>query len=167
MKGLEDMVAADLHAPFHNAVCAAQTTLASCDGRAILELPPYNIQGTASTSALWCTQEGVVVFAWASPAVHLQTTNTVQAPTSFKNAAQLMIPACLHAQGYHFNRGGPWAQICTADPTFAVGHRRCCFRSACQVAVAMAKHLFRLWQPFGYVYALTLGKAGCGACACH
>ena len=31
----------------------------------------------------------------------------------------------------------------------------------------MAKHLFRLWQPFGYVYALTLGKAGCGACACH
>ncbi|CAE7729540.1 unnamed protein product, partial [Symbiodinium necroappetens] len=82
-----------------------------------ISMLPFIMLCTASTSALWCTPEGVVVS--LGP-----------------------VPICI------FRRRIPYRDITSIVVV----------RGRKSVAVAMAKHLFRLWQPFGYVYALTLGK---------
>ncbi|CAE7825157.1 unnamed protein product [Symbiodinium sp. CCMP2592] len=82
-----------------------------------ISMLPFVMLCTASTSALWCTPEGVVVS--LGP-----------------------VPLCI------FRRRIPYRDITSIVVV----------RGRKSVAVAMAKHLFRLWQPFGYVYALTLGK---------
>ncbi|CAE7327325.1 unnamed protein product, partial [Symbiodinium pilosum] len=78
---------------------------------------PFVMLCTASTSALWCTQEGVVVS--LGP-----------------------VPLCI------FRRRIPYRDIAAIMV----------IRGRKSVAAAVAKHFLCLWQPFGYAYALTLGK---------
>ncbi|CAE6924222.1 PRMT5 [Symbiodinium natans] len=82
-----------------------------------ISMLPFVMLCTASTSALWCTPEGVVLS--LGP-----------------------VPLCI------FRRRIPYRDITSVAVV----------RGRKSVATTMAKNFLRLWQPFGYVYALTLGK---------